>query len=43
MGSAIMYSVGLYLVRGIVIRNKGRFVKRRVVRKVGEWKLLYSR
>jgi hypothetical protein len=36
VSSAIIYSIGSYLVRGIVIRKKGRFIKRRVVYKVGK-------
>ena len=43
VGSAIIYSIGLYPVQNIVIRKKSKFVKRRVVYKVGEWELLYSR
>jgi hypothetical protein len=29
-----MYSVSSYLVRGIVIRKEGRFIKRKVVCKI---------
>jgi hypothetical protein len=36
IGSAIIYSVSLYLVRGIVICKEGRFVKRRVIYKVSK-------
>jgi hypothetical protein len=34
VGFAIIYSVSLYLVRGIVIYKENRFIERRVVRKV---------
>jgi hypothetical protein len=34
MNSTIIYSIGLYLVRDIVIHKEGRFIKRRVVYKV---------
>jgi hypothetical protein len=33
--STIIFSVGLYPVRGIVVCKENRFVKRRVVYKVG--------
>jgi hypothetical protein len=36
VGSAIIYSIGLYPVRDIVIYKEDRFVERRVVCKIGD-------